>query len=258
MIRALLANAVCWGVATLLMPVVAHSAGAAPVNVVAEEYPPFLRSSRDGLTGPYADAFRLLMARQGLTINYQAMPVRRAIQLVTTQGNTCALAVNFAPGEAETGIYVGRVAPITLVVYTLSHAGNALSNIEQLRNHTVGAINIAEVRDLLGTAGIPFIPVDKPSLGIPMLKAGRFDAFISDVRPEVQSGRTPLLKSFTLARVERWVLCNAGMPPATLSAMRKALKEGLFALDTQPVWHTYAMDGFFLDTRRQWLQAQPQ
>jgi len=243
-----------------LLPLMALPAVASPaaIKVVAEAYPPFLIESGPGLSGPYADAFRILMSRQGITVSYQSLPLRRAIQQVANP-DTCALAVNFAPGEAEIGTYVGRIAPITLTVYTRVRQSVPLSNIEQLRHRSVGAINIAEIRDLLGTAGIPFVPVDRPSLGLPMLNAGRFDAFISDARPDITpagSAARPF-RAFTLARVERWVLCNAGMSPATLTAMRRALHQGVFAEETQSVWHSYGMDAFYLETRRQWVQATP-
>ncbi|GGY18272.1 substrate-binding periplasmic protein [Paludibacterium paludis] len=240
--------------AILLVPAVGIAA--TPLRIVAEDYPPFLRDTGKGLTGPYADAFRLLMRRQGVEVNYQTLPMKRVFQQVAMQPGTCALAVNYAPGEAETLIYVGKVAPITLTVYVRQTQSEPITNIEQLRSRPVGAINIAEIRDLLGTAGIAFTPVDRPALGIPMLNAGRFDAFISDTRPDVQfiGGRGRPVKAFTLARAERWVACHAAMAPATLAMLRRALREGVFAAETLPVWHSYGMDSFFLETRQQWLQ----
>ncbi|WP_434626758.1 hypothetical protein [Chromobacterium sp. CV08] len=226
------------------------------LTVVADESPPFLVHSGGGLTGPYADAFRLLMSKAGVAVVYQAVPAKRAFLDVATRDDTCALAVNFDQGESETVNFVGVVGPIALTAYKRGDDKAAIANAAALRKRRLGAVDIAEVRDFLGSAGLSFTPVKNASSGFLMLAAGRFDVFISDVPPAQAPGKDARAPAplFMLAQVERWVACNAGLPPAVQARMRAALKEGVFAEEALPVWSRYGMADYYRETRSRWLK----
>nr|WP_239690980.1 transporter substrate-binding domain-containing protein [Chromobacterium sphagni] len=223
--------------------------------MVGDEYPPFMVRLAGGLSGPYADAFRLLMHQAGVEVQYQAVPAKRAFLDVSTQGDTCALAVNFDQGESETVNFVGVIAPITLTVYKRGGDKAAIGNLDALRKRRVGAVDIAEIRDFLGSAGMPFTPVKNSSTGFLMLNAGRFDALISDIPPSMDVGKEKPVRLFMLAQVERWLACNAGLPPAVQARMRLALKEGVFAEATLPVWSRYGMRDYYHEVRSSWLKG---
>ncbi|AUH51322.1 hypothetical protein CXB49_11100 [Chromobacterium sp. ATCC 53434] len=227
------------------------------LNVVADEYPPFLVRGDGGLSGPYADAFRLLMRKAGVEVVYQVVPAKRAFLDVSTRAGTCALAVNFDQGQSETVNFVGVVAPIALTAYKRGDDKRVIPGEAALRKHRLGAVDIAEVRDFLGSAGMPFMPAKNASSGFLMLAAGRFDVFISDMPPVRTPGQDARMPAplFMLEQVERWVACNAGLPPAVQARIRTALKEGVFAEDALPVWSRYGMADYYRETRSRWLKS---
>lgn len=226
----------------------------APLTVFGEAYPPFLLAERGQLSGPYVEAFSTLLRPLRLDIRYVELPVKRAMQDLARHPDSCILAAPFSPGEAETMSYVGRLAPITISVYALRGQSGRIRNIEDLRGHRLGAIDIAEVRDLLGTAGIAYQPLPLSNNGVQMLAARRFDLLVSDVQPELMNAveQKAVQRAFTLARVERWLACRPDLPPATLAALRSTLREGLFAESLRPVWVKHGLEGYFDAIRRQW------
>lgn len=234
----------------------AGAASAAPdmtLQVYADSYPPFLTEQGGRLAGPYADAFAKLARQQGITVQYSAMPIKRLLQQVERQPNSCGLAVNFAPGEAETLRYVGRVAPITLTVFARKDSTVKINNIEDLRNYRVGAIDIAEVRDLLDTANIRYEPLAMANRGMAMLQFRRFDLLISDARPDMLGEASEgVTRIFTLAQVERWVACHPSVAPALISRLRSALAEGVFAPSVRADWARYEMTNYYEQVRREW------
>ncbi|GAB3251803.1 hypothetical protein [Chitinimonas naiadis] len=241
------------GLSVLAFSVYAVAAPPVVLDVYGEAYPPFLSERDGGLGGPYADAFASLARQQGITVQYKAMPVKRLLQVVERQPNSCGLAVNFAPGEAETLRYVGRIAPITLTVFARKGGAARINNIEDLRKHRIGAIDIAEVRDLLDTANIRYEPLAMANRGVAMLQAKRFDLLISDARPElVTSYADGVERVFTLAQVERWVACNPAIAPGIVAKLRKALAEGVFAGSVRGEWLRYDMGPYFDQVRRDW------
>ncbi|QNM98479.1 hypothetical protein [Chitinimonas koreensis] len=230
-----------------------RAAAAERLDVYGEPYPPFLLDRQGTLAGPYAEAFAALLRQQGIEARFVSMPVKRLMLQLESQPNSCGLALNFAPGAAETLNYLGRVAPITVSVYANAGQSVRLSNIEDLRRYRVGAIDIAELRDLLDTAGIAYEPLAQSSRGFSMLGAHRFDLLLSDLLPELDAGGAGIVRVFTLARFERWVACNSGIAPATAGKLRKALAEGLFAQSVQPIWARYRLQAYYDDVRDGWV-----
>ncbi len=246
-------NLLLWG---LLLTGSLNSWAASPViEVYADLYPPFIILQGGQLSGPYIDAFTQLAQEQGIAVHYQPMPVRRLMKQLAVQPNSCGLAVNFAPGEAETLRYVGRVAPITLAVYARAGAVGKLANLEQLRQYRIGAIDVAELNELLDNAAIRYEPLAKAGNGIAMLQANRFDLLVSDVLPEllmVKQERGAIERVMVLARVERWLACHPGLPPAELNGLRKALQVGVFADSVQGIWSRYGLLPVYEEVRREW------
>jgi hypothetical protein len=233
-----------------------NSWAASPViEVYADLYPPFIILQGGQLSGPYIDAFTQLAQEQGIAVHYQPMPVRRLMKQLAVQPNSCGLAVNFAPGEAETIRYVGRVAPITLAVYARAGVVGKLANLEQLRQYRIGAIDVAELNELLDNAAIRYEPLAKAGNGIAMLQANRFDLLVSDVLPEllmVKPDGVTIERVMVLARVERWLACHPGLPPMELNRLRKALQVGVFADSVQGIWSRYGLLPVYDEVRREW------
>ena len=94
-------------------------------------------------------------------------------------------------------------------------------------------MDIAEARDLLSSAQLPYIPIAKPALGFKMLAAKRLEVFVSDTPPQPDAGPPPR-KVLLLTPAERWLACNPDTPPPVLSKLRQALRAGLFARTPPP------------------------
>lgn len=230
------------------------------IEVYADLYPPFIILQGGQLGGPYIDAFTQLAKEQGIDVHYQAMPVRRLMKRLAVQPNSCGLAVNFAPGEAETIRYIGRVAPITLAVYARAGTVGKMANLEQLRQYRVGAIDVAELNELLDNAAIRYEPLAKAGNGIAMLQANRFDLLVSDVLPELLMAKPEggmIERVMVLARVERWLACHPELSPATLNKLRKALPMGVFADSVQGIWSRYGLLPVYDQVRREWGTPAP-
>jgi ABC-type amino acid transport substrate-binding protein len=233
----------------------AEAASPATIRVLADDYPPFLLKSAGGLSGPYADAFRLLMHKAGIEVVFQSVPFKRAFLSLANQDNTCALAVNFDQGESETVNFISVIAPITLTAYKRGDNKTQLTNLGGLKGYSVGAVDMAEVRDILSSAGMPFTPVKNSSTGFLMLNAGRFQVLVSDLPPDSLSGKNQAVKLFVVAQVERWLACGPRVSPALQGRMRAVLKQGLFAEDAAPVWKRYGMLDYYREMRKSWLKA---
>lgn len=225
------------------------------LNVYADAYPPFIVHQDGKLSGPYIDAFTQLAAEQGIQVHYQPVPIKRVMKQVVSQPTSCGLAVNFAPGEAEILRYVARVAPITLAVYARQGDVGKLNNIEALRNYRVGAIDVAELNELLDNAAIRYEPLAKSKSGIAMLQAGRFELLVSDVLPElveVDNTGPQIERVMILARVERWLACNSQLPTTELNALRKAMHDGVFADSVAKIWEHYGLSSVYDEVRKEW------
>ncbi|WP_374350305.1 hypothetical protein [Chitinimonas sp.] len=239
--------------ACLLLACWVVAASAAPLKLVGEPYPPYLVESKAGLGGPFAEAITSLLKAEGIEVQFQALPFRRLLLEVGKQENSCALAVYFSPSDAETLNYVARLAPLTLAVYARAGEVGRLSNLENLRKYSVGAIDIAEVRDLLGASAIPYAPIAFANTGPAMLKARRFDLLISDASQQmIKQAGVPIDRVFTLARVERWLACNPALPPKTVAALRRVLREGVLAESVRPIWRRHGLEDYFDQSRRAW------
>lgn len=229
---------------------------AAPVlNIYADAYPPFIQLQKGALSGPYVDAFTRLAQQRGIRVRFLPMPVRRLLKVLATDPDSCGLAVHFSAENAEILRYVARIAPITLAVYAQSGTIGSLSNIEALRGYSIGAIDVAELRELLDNAAIHYEPLAKAGSGIAMLQAGRFDLLISDVLPEliVAPQERKIRRVMVLARVERWLACNPQLPPATLKALRESLSLGVFADSVADIWQGYGLSSVYQEVRREWI-----
>ncbi|WDO00938.1 hypothetical protein C3Y05_014880 [Aeromonas allosaccharophila] len=182
--------------------------------------------------------------------------MRRLLKIVATEPNSCGLAVHFSAENAETLRYVARIAPITLAVYARQGTVKPLSNIEALRNYRIGAIDVAELRELLDNAAIRYELLPKAGQGIAMLQAGRFDLLISDVLPELVSAHAqgkPVQRVMVLARVERWLACHPQLPPNTVKRLRAALTLGVFDDAMADIWQQYGLSSVYNGVRREWI-----
>lgn len=230
---------------------------AAPVlNIYADPYPPFIQFNGESLSGPYVDVFARLAQQQGIEVHFQAKPMRRLLKIVATEPNSCGLGVHFSAENAETLRYVARIAPITLAVYARLGTVPQLSNIEALRNYRVGAIDVAELRELLDNAGIHYKLLPKASQGIAMLQAGRFELLISDVRPELVTTSVQgkqVQRVMVLARVERWLACHPQLPANILKPLRASLTLGVFDHSMADIWQQYGLSSAYEGVRREWI-----
>ncbi|WP_266008551.1 hypothetical protein [Paucibacter sp. PLA-PC-4] len=236
------------------LTLLAASASAAQVlKIFVEPDPPFVLL-RDGKpAGPYLEALQALLVGHKLSLQVTLMPHRRISAMLPISPGSCGLAIDFSPGEAETLSFVGRVAPVKLAVYALKGAPS-VRNIEDLRPYRVGAVDTAEVRDLLGAADIAFEPIAPTAQRTGMLQRKRFDYLVSDERPGMLDGDSgaQVQRVFVLARVDRWMACHAGLPPALLATLRLALQEGLFAESVRPIWVRAGLRPYYQAVRSEW------
>lgn len=226
------------------------------LEIYADVYPPFVDYRSGRLSGPFIDAFDALLKEHGISAHYSTMPSKRIMQLLPQKPNSCALAVHFSPGDAETVSFVAPVSPITLSVYGLREKPMTIHNIEDLRRYSVGVIDIAEARDLLDASNIPYVPVPFAAHAREMLEARRFDLLISDSELELESGSSNITRIFTLARLERWLACQNSLPPKTLRALRQALQDGVYAESVRPIWKRYELASHFDQVRHEWESRQ--
>ena len=225
------------------------------LDVYADAYPPFIREEGGALEGPYVDAFRQLVAAEGIQVRFKRMPAKRQMSVLRQQMGSCGLAVHFSAQGAETLRYVARVAPITVAVYTVDDSIGPLSNIEALRNYRIGAMDIAELNELLDNASIRYQPLIKADSAVAMLQAGRFDLLISDILPELvvsPSHEPKIRRVMVLARVERWLACNPQLPSEQIQALREALRQGVFADSVAEVWQRDGLRSVYDHVRREW------
>jgi len=127
---------------------------------------------------------------------------------------------------------------------------------EALRNYRIGAIDVAELRELLDNAAIRYELLPKAGQGIAMLQAGRFDLLISDVLPELVSAPVqgkPVQRVMVLARVERWLACHPQLPPSTVKRLRAALTLGVFDDAMADIWQRYGLSSVYNGVRREWI-----
>lgn len=244
----------CPAIVAAALTLLAASASATQVlKIFVEPDPPFVLLHDGKPAGPYLEALRALLAGQNLSLQVTLMPQRRISAMLPNSPGSCGLAINFSPGEAETLSFVGRVAPVKLAVYALKGAPS-VRNIEDLRPHRVGAVDTADVRDLLGAADIAFEPVAPTAQRTGMLLRKRFDYLVSDERPGMLDGDSgsQVQRVFVLTRVDRWMACHAGLPPALLAALRLALQEGLFAESVQPIWARAGLRLYYQAVRSEW------
>ncbi|MFN3810627.1 MAG: hypothetical protein ACK4S6_08435 [Roseateles asaccharophilus] len=241
------------GAVVLLGGLLSPAAARQTLQVFAEPDPPFieLRDGRPG--GPYIEALQALLAPHRVSLTVTLMPRRRISATLPSSPGSCGLALNFSPGEAETISYVARVAPLKLAVYALKGA-QAVSNIEDLRPYRVGAVDIADLADLLGSADIRYEPVSPVAQRAGMLQRKRFDYLLSDERPGIleSPGEPRVERVFVLAQVDRWLACHPGLSPALLGPLRQALHEGLFAESVRPIWVRAGLGPFYERVRREW------
>ncbi|KJV24676.1 hypothetical protein VI06_21505 [Aquitalea magnusonii] len=229
-------------------------AGAVPLTLVAEAYPPLIEFHKDVATGPMVNAARQLLAQNGIDAHFVSMPTTRIVGTLPSNLGVCAFAIPFDPGLAETATFVAKVAPISLSVFGVRPDLHTVRNVQDLRGYRVGALDIQEVRDLLDFAGIRYQPVTAGGNGTGMLAAGRFDVWIGDDTTQMATGTPKMRKLFGLARLERWVACEKSTPAKILLAVRTAFKEGVLAASTRPLWRENGLESYFNDARKQFLQ----
>ena len=225
------------------------------LDVYVDAYPPFIREADGVLRGPYVDAFRQLVAAKGIQVRFKLMPAKRQMSVLRQQIGSCGLAMHFSAQGAETLRYVARVAPITLAVYAVDDSIGPLSNIEALRNYRVGAMDVAELNELLDNASIRYQPLTKANNAVAMLQAGRFDLLISDIMPELvvpPSNKSKIRRVMVLARVERWLACNPQLPSEQINALRDALHQGVFADSVADIWQRDGLRSVYDHVRSEW------
>lgn len=226
------------------------------LQVFAEANPPFVMEGPGGkLYGPYAEAFNHMASAHGLQVSFSAMPARRAAVLMQRTPDSCMLAVNYSAANAEVMLYLGRITPVYVWAYARKVDGLRARSLSDLREHSVGLQEIAEIRQLLDAEGLQYALLPQSARGNQMLQAKRFDVLISDFGAELAASNEGLAldRLFTVARIDRWLACNPGTQPPVLAKLRAALREGLFASDVHDVWDRYGMSSYYARVRKEWL-----
>ncbi|MEH6460942.1 hypothetical protein [Chitinimonas sp. JJ19] len=240
----------CWG---LLQ---AAPAGE-PVNVMVEPYPPFVIEGGAVPAGPYVQAFRQLAAAQGVAVNMQLVPIRRALLTAEKTPGHCVLALNYAAETTEVLLYLGRVAPMYVWAYAKQGWSGSLTRVGDLKRYRVGAIDMAELRLLLEQQGVVYEPLQISGKGAQMLAAGRFDVLLSDIGPALETANSvaPLERRLVVLRAERWLACHPKTSPVVVAKLRLALREGLFAQSTEAIWARHGLSDYYQQVRREWPGA---
>lgn len=231
------------------------------LDIYADSFPPFVRLDEDHLTGPWIQAFAWLVRAQGMLVHFHAMPQQALLAQIQGQPGSCGLGVAYSAGVSETVRYVGRIAPVTLALYARRYTLPHINQLSALRGYRLAAVNEPELVRRLDQAGLTYQTVEYgQGRGMDLLLRGEVDALISDMAPArlgVPGGTRAFERQSTLLQAERWLVCNPVMPVPALNRLRTALREGVFASETEPFWIRYGLGDYFRQVRALWMEGPP-
>lgn len=217
------------------------------IILLSEAMEPFIKDNSGKLSGPFIEAFLKIATENKIELEFQKVPIRRALKDIEKLNNHCVFAANYSPETSETLLYVSRLSEIKIWAYSLKQRNININNIKNLNKYKIGAVDIAEVRDILSLNSIQYTPIFRSASAMQMLLSNRFDILIGDINLELlnKQDTKKIKQNIPIITVEKWLICNHNLSQQIVKKLKTAYVYGLFAPNTKEIWKKYDMIKFY-------------
>lgn len=228
-----------------------------PLTIILQPGEPFVYGQAQQVSGPYPEAFASLLHEQGMAVQFNILPPRRALHSFRASPASCLLAVHYSPDLTEEALYLGKVAPLVLWAYSLKSDEWPMNNLTQLKKRSIAGSEIPELREMTDREGLSYRRLPEANSGYEMLQHRRFQILLGDVGIQLRAKHDNLeLKQLKLpVSADRWLVCHRDLPREQLRRLKAAIKQGLFAPSVQEIWQRHGLGAYYLEVRREWLKA---
>ncbi|GAB3260525.1 substrate-binding periplasmic protein [Chitinimonas naiadis] len=213
----------------LLTSLVQGAALAERLMLVTEEYPPYNMSNDKGeVTGVSTDIVRELMQAAHFDYEIGIFPWARAIQMASTQVNTCVFSMSRTPERETLYKWVGPLVTNDWALFAKKPATHPAS-LEQLQNARIGSYQGDAIVSWLQTRGYIVDVAPNDDVNPKKVLAGRIDFWatgklIGQYRLKQQK-IDQLEPVLVFNRTEMYLACQKGMPDEHINLLNSQLME---------------------------------
>ncbi|HEY9101478.1 substrate-binding periplasmic protein [Chitinimonas sp.] len=198
--------------------------------LVTEEYPPYNMSNEKGeVVGVSTDIVRELMAAAHFDYEVAAFPWARAIQMASTQVNTCVFSMSRTPEREALYKWVGPLVANDWALFAKKPATHP-SGLEQLQNARIGSYQGDAIVSWLQTRGYMVDVAPNDDVNPRKVLAGRIDFWatgklIGQYRLKQQKLDQQLEPVLVFNHTEMYLACQKGMPDEHIALLNTQLQE---------------------------------
>ncbi|WP_181373276.1 substrate-binding periplasmic protein [Massilia glaciei] len=216
------------GCAVLVGALMAAGAGAAPLVLMTEDYPPFNMRGKDGrVAGLSTDIVRALMRDAGEPYSLDLMPWARAMEKARASPGHCVFSMSRLENREKLFSWIGPIAINDFTLFTKGAAGTRLRSLKQIKGARIGSY--------LGDGGVAYLrnegfKVDvapRDDLNPRKLLVGRIDYWATGklsgqylLNHQKIDGVVPVL---TMEQGSMYLACHRALPEKRVRAMNAAL-----------------------------------
>jgi polar amino acid transport system substrate-binding protein len=210
------------------------SAGAAPVNLLTEEYPPFSYREGKAMKGASIEQIDRMMTAAGIDYTVEMMPWARAYSLAQTTPMTCVFTTAHNAKRDPMFKWVEPLLVDNNVLIAKTGSGISAMDLEEAKKYTIGTQREDYTETVLKEKGFTKLDVTTDfSATLRKLLNGRVDMMpISEIYFDRLKTEQPLQKVAVLSSQLMGIACEKGFPGDLLAQMQAAL-DRLIADGTQ-------------------------
>ncbi|MES3026024.1 MAG: transporter substrate-binding domain-containing protein [Pseudomonadota bacterium] len=138
------------GGALLAAALTAAGAGAAPLVLMTEDYPPFNMRDKDGrVAGLSTDIVRALMREAGQQYSLEMMPWARAMEKARMLPGHCVFSMSRLDNREKQFSWIGPIATNDFTLFTKGQPGKRLRSLKDIKGARIGSY--------LGDGGVAYL-----------------------------------------------------------------------------------------------------
>ncbi|KQV28492.1 ABC transporter substrate-binding protein [Rhizobium sp. Root1203] len=210
------------------------SAGAAPVSLLTEEYPPFSYREGKAMKGASIEQVDRMMTAAGIDYTVEMMPWARAYSLAQTTPMTCVFTTAHNAKRDSKFKWVEPLLVDNNILIAKTGSGISAMDLEEAKKYTIGTQREDYTETVLKEKGFTKLDVTTDfSATLRKLLNGRIDMMpISEIYFDRLKTEQPLQKVAVLSSQLMGIACEKSFPGDLLARMQTAL-DSLIADGTQ-------------------------
>jgi polar amino acid transport system substrate-binding protein len=218
-----------------LIVLAAGAAGAQPLALVTEDYPPFNMLEGSEVGGISTMIIREATRRAHIPAQFTLLPWSRALRLATIRSDTCIYSAVRTPEREAHFKWIGPLVDDKIALFARSDSDIRLNTMADAKAYRVGGYVADAYADYVVRQGVPVERAPADANNLPKLMVGHIDLWVAGsisgayrARVGGYAGRIrQVVAAGDPADTQMWLACNPGVDAATFKRLNEAVHDVL-------------------------------